>query len=280
MTNTPAFSSAGTLRRAGAHLLVTVALLAHGSLAPAQIVAAPAAPSTASLSLPDAPGFSSDFEPSASAGSSKEEAEGGADPTAPPKHRYRRYATLSDMTIQPGQVSPALTPHRKVVLGLTQSFTLFSAVGWLASAGYTQLVDGSPNFGTDSGAFGQRLGVAALRNTSENIIGNAVLAPLFHEDARYYKLGRKSSVIHRVGYAVTRVLITRNDSGDARPNLSLLGGHLAGAALTNTYYPTQNQGFSETGKTFGTALGGAAVGFIVTEFIDDALDIAHLHRLE
>ena len=210
----------------------------------------------------------------------EEDAAAAFDPTIPPTHRHRRVATLSDMTIQPGQVPQKLTAHQTTVLGLSQSFTLFSAFGWLASAGYTQLVNGSPNYGVDSGAFGARLGAAALRNTSQNVIGNAVLARVLHEDPRYFKLGRKYGFVHRTAYAVTRVLITKNDDGDARPNLSLLGGHLAGAALTNTYYPEHNQGFSQTGKTFGNALGGAAVGFFVTEFIDDALDIAHLQRLE
>jgi len=184
------------------------------------------------------------------------------------------------MTIQPGQKPQRLTGRQTSVLGLSQSFTLFSAFGWLASAGYTQLVNGSPNHGVDSGAFGERLGAAAIRNTSQNIIGNAVMARVFHQDPRYFKLGRNYGFIHRAAYAVTRVLVTRNVDGNARINFTLLSGHLAGAVLTNAYYPPHNHGFSETGKTFGTALEGAAVGYLVTEFIDDGLDIAHLQRLE
>ncbi len=271
--------------------MLLAALSVNEPLANAQTRSEAAQFSAIALDLPDAPGFSSrredmrgTEEAAASSSLAAEPEDGvgeGADgPTVPPTKRHRRIATLSDMTIQPGQLSEPLTRHRTVVLGLTQSFTLFSGFGWLASAGYTQLVNGSPNYGVDSGAFGQRLGAAALRNTSQNILGNAVLAPLLHQDPRYYKLGRKSGVIHRTAYAVTRVLITKNDSGDERPNFSLLGGHLAGAALTNTYYPEHNQGWSQTGKTFGNALGGAAVGYLVTEFLDDGLRIAHLQRLE
>ena len=282
-------------------LLLLAILAATGPPAPAQTRVGPAASSTASLNLPDAPGFSSGsesepnskFDPAARTSSSSATADnefytasddaaadGFGGPTIPPTIHHHRVATLSDMTIQPGQTPQKLTGHQTSVLGLTQSFTFFSAFGWLGSAGYTQLVNGSPNYGVDSGAFGERLGAAALRNTSQNIIGNAVLARLFHQDPRYFKLGRDYGFIHRTAYAVTRVLVTRNDDGDARINFSLLGGHLAGAALTNLYYPPHNQGFSQTGKTFGNALGGAAVGYLVTELLDDALDIAHLQRLE
>ena len=249
-------------------------------LALAQTGSQPVAPSVASLDLPDAPGFSS-----ADSGTSSSAVEDGAaafDPQFLPtgSRRRRRLATRGDITIQPGQTAPFLRPHDKFVLGLEQSFTLFSAIGWVASAGYTQLVNGSPNYGTDSGAFGVRLGATAIRSISQNILGNAIFAPPLHEDPRYYRMGPGHNPLDRAVYAATRTLITKNDSGSARPNISLLGGHLAGAALTNLYYPQSNQGLDQTAKTFGTAIGGAAIGFVVTEFLDDALRVAHLQKFE
>ncbi|MDQ2833918.1 MAG: hypothetical protein M3Y50_09270, partial [Acidobacteriota bacterium] len=146
--------------------------------------------------------------------------------------------------------------------------------------GYTHLTNGSPNYGTDSGAFGERLGTTALTNTSEDILSNAVFAPLLHEDPRYYKLGRQHRFGKRLGYAVTRILISKTDSGRTTPNFSLLAGNLAGAALTNTYYPQINHGAAATANTFGTSLGGSAIGFTLTEFLADVLDSAHLQVLE
>ena len=167
-----------------------------------------------------------------------------------------------------------------MVLGLGQSFTVFSLVGWAASAGYSQLTNGTPNYGTDSGAFGMRLGATALRATSQNIIGNAFFAPLFHEDPRYYKLGNGHNPVKRILYAATRAIVTKTDNGSPTPNFSLLAGNLAGAALTNTYYPEINQGYVQTAKIFGSSVGGAAIGFVVDEFLYDALDYAHLQRLK
>lgn len=74
------------------------------------------------------------------------------------------------------------------------------------------------------------------------------------------------------------MFVTRTDSGHATPNISLIGGNLAGAALTNTYYPRLNQGFNQTAMTFGSSLGGSAIGLVFSEFYGDALRIAHLKK--
>jgi hypothetical protein len=249
------------------------------SRAPAEFVKT--TPATA-LFLPDAPGFTS----SSSATVDSSSATGDltepwdADETVAATRSHLRIASLREITIQPGQTAPLLSTHAKVVLGLRESFTLFSVVGWTASAGFSQLTNGSPNYGTDSGAFGQRLGATSLRLISQNVIGNAFFAPVFHEDPRYYKMGPGHNIAERTLYAATRALITRSDDGRSQPNYSLLSGHLAGAALTNTYYPSINRGFGETAKTFGNSIGGSAVGFVATEFLDDALRFAHLQKLE
>jgi hypothetical protein len=265
---------------------ILAVLISSLSFAVAQTQTAPTVDTVASLSLPEAPNPSSSApsigESSSSTSTDEpigaEGAEGAAFDTASVKRRL--LATRSDITIYPGQSAPRLSAHDKELIGLKQSFTLFSLVGWTTSAGYTQLVNGSPNYGTDSGAFGERLGAAALRNTSQNIFGNVVFAPLFHEDPRYYKMGTGHNFIKRTIYAGTRAIITRSDDGRATPNYSLIAGRVFGAALTNAYYPQTNRGFSQTAQTFGTSMGGAAIGFVVTEFLKDAMDFLHLQRFE
>jgi hypothetical protein len=232
----------------------------------------------AMLSLPDAPSFATSS--SASTETSTTDAINNPSDAAAASRRRLRYATRRDITIQPGEIAPTLAPHDKVVLGLEESFTLFSVIGWTTSAGYSQLVNGSPNYGTDSGAFGMRLGATAIRNISENVFGDAIFAPLFHEDPRYFKMGSGHNVFKRGIYAATRAIITRTDDGHETVNYSLLAGNATGAALTNAYYPRLNQGASQTAKTFGTSVGGSAIGLVVTEFLDDALKFAHLQKLE
>jgi hypothetical protein len=251
-----------------------------GLIAQAQIQPRPLAATNAMLALPDAPEVSSSTSSTDESSSSGNETYSFENPVGdalnPASVKRRILATRSDITIYPGQVAPPLSAHDKEVMGFKQSFTVFSLVGWTTSAAYTHLINGTPNYGTDSGAFGERLGAAALRNTSQNIFGNVVFAPLFHEDPRYYKMGKGHNVVKRVAYAATRAIITRTDDGHATPNYSLISGRVFGAALSNAYYPDINRSFSQTAQTFGTSMAGGAIGFVVTEFLDEALKITHL----
>jgi hypothetical protein len=285
-----AFLSSKTLARTSTLFLVLTMLASAKSPAQSQsqtqpqIDPAAPTPTKVMLSLPDAPGFSSGTEATSEFSSSDDDTANAAnaDDTGflPGSRHHLHLASRREITIQPGQTAPSLSQGDKVSLGLRESFTLFSVIGWTASAGYSQLTNGSPNFGTDSGAFGERLGATSLRLISQNILGNALFSPIFHDDPRYYKMGSGHNIVARTLYAGTRAVITKSDDGRTRLNYSLLSGHLAGAALTNTYYPSVNRGFEQTAKTFGTSMGGSAFGFVVTEFLDDLLTFAHLQKLE
>jgi hypothetical protein len=270
-------------------LLLVIAPFAAGQTAANQETPAPQlAPRAAAepvveqahLDLPDSPGA---LVTPASSSSTSADASGEiygessmddqAAPTATPKR-----APHLQMTIYPGETADPMTVKEKIVGGLKDSVSLFSAAGWLGAAGWEQLWNGSPNYGTDSGAFGVRLGAAAVRGISEGVFSESLFAPLFHEDPRYYVLGKGHNFFKRAFYAGTRVLITRNDAGHNTANLSLIAGNAAGSALTIPYYPSQNTSFKEVAATFGGSLGGSAVGFVVDEFIVDFLVELHLKK--
>ncbi len=180
------------------------------------------------------------------------------------------------MIVSPDEIADPLTVRDKVVAGLKSS--AFAATGSIAVAGWEQVTDGSPNYGTDSGAFGQRIGAEAIRGTSNSLFSHSVFAPIFHEDPRYYVMGSGHTFLKRIVYAGTRVLITRTDSGHPTPNFALFSGIAAGSALTVTYYPAKNTTFSGVAETFGGSLGGSVLGFVVDEFIADALADLHLKK--
>jgi hypothetical protein len=216
--------------------------------------------------LPDAPsavlrGSNVSFEPMASQGNMGPR-------TAPITMKY----------IPAGWTAQHLTAHDKVVLGFHDSVTLYSFLGILISAGYSHMLNGQPNYGTDRGAFGERLGATAIRDTSEQLFTDVVFAPLLHEDSRYYVEGNQYSFIHRVLYAGTRPLITRTDSGKSTLNGALLLGYASASGLSYAYYPAINQNFRDTVATFGGSLGGAALGDVVSEFADQVLVKLHLKR--
>ena len=194
-----------------------------------------------------------------------------------------RVASRRAIVILPGQQAPQLSGSDKFKLGLIDGVSLYSASGWLTAAGYSHVVDSAPHYGTDSGAFGQRLGAAALRGYSEEVIGTSILAPLLHQDPRFYKMGPGHNVALRFTYALTRTVITRSDEGHLVPNYSLIGGNLAGSALTNAYYPQADRNASQTFQTFAGAMGGTALGYFIDEFFSNealskTLVAVHLKR--
>jgi hypothetical protein len=226
----------------------------------------------ASFTLPDAPGEPSPADGYAASPSAPPAADlQGSRATTNPASTSLPEASHRQRYPLPGQPAPVLTPGDKAVMGLQGALSLYAAVGWLSAAGYEQMTNTTPNYGTDRGAYGQRLGASAIRAISEDVLADSVLAPAFHEDPRYYRLGSSHRFFPRLIYAVSRSFITRNDQGRTVPNFSQIGGNLIGAVLTNAYYPQVNRTATQTVETFGGSLGGTALGDGIAEFFGGIL---------
>ena len=233
--------------------------------------------------LPEAPGVSSsvaDAAPSDPFGQIANQKE-GSQPSLNPFQRLAnpRVPTATDITIAPGQIGPHQTAKDKLLGSVRDAISPFSLAGEVISAGYSQGINSSPNYGKDLGAFGQRVGASVARGTSQNLFSEGVMASLLHEDPRFYQLGSKQNFFKRVLYAGSRPLIGRTDSGRTTPNFATLSGYLGAAALAQAYYPPPNQGVTEVMQTWGTGIGGAALGDEVTEFLPDVLQFLHLKRV-
>lgn len=259
----------------------SICFLALGLFAAAvPLAVAQTASQVAEVTLPDSPGAVLTNNVDARDISSTS-ATSSFDPASSPQSaRQMRMASHLDMVILPGQQAPTLSARDKFLMGAKDSVTPFSITSWFTAAGYSHLTDSSPNFGVDRGAFGERLGAAAIRGISEDIFCASVMANVLHEDPRYYQMGRSHSIGKRIVYAGTRVFVTRTDSGKMTPNLSLLTGTLASSILTNAYYPPRNHGAGQTMEIFVGSVGGTALGFGVTEFLGDALQILRLKKSE
>lgn len=228
-----------------------------------------------SSNLPDAPSAvaAEPVAPVAAAGDAYDFGQApsgvGVGPVAP------RFATI----ILPGQSAVPLHGMEKVVYGLHDSFNLTQLLGITISAGYSHVVDSQPHYGTNSEAFGKREGVAALRSTVQTMTTDALFSPIFHDDPRYYALGDGHGFFNRVVYAASRVVVTRSSySMKNKVNVPLLLGYGSAAGLNNLYYPDQDRGAKNTMQNWATSLGGAALGFEVSEFLDDALKFVHIRK--
>jgi hypothetical protein len=184
---------------------------------------------------------------------------------------HRKYI-LTDMRAQ------TLTSRDKVIIGLQGTYSLMNFGGMIVAAGWEQLRNGQPNYGTDSGAFGERLGAAAIRGTSQGVFTDSVFAPLLHEDPRYYVEGKQYGIVHRALYAATRPVITRTDSGRRTINGAQLLGYAASTALNNAFYPPSNRNVKDNLEAYAGSIGGSALCFVLTEFTASMWHVLHLGR--
>lgn len=258
--------------------LVTLAAAADLPSAPLTAALKPASLSTADTAgLPDAPSTVASIASSSLSITPSAEADPIAEDIQARRHDPKA-AQPAHIIILPGQTAPRQTARDKLVGSVRDAVSPFSFGGELISAGYSHLTNGSPNYGTNSTAFAQRFGASVARGTSQNLFQKGAMAAILHEDPRFYQMGSGQPFVKRLVYAGTRPLITRTDSGKSTPNLALLSGYFGAAALTKVYYPQPNQGFNQTLITYGGSIGGAALGYITSEFLSDTLEILHLEK--
>jgi hypothetical protein len=170
---------------------------------------------------------------------------------------------------------PPQTVKEKFVTATQDSFDYSSIFVPLAVAGYDYGRSATPEFGTGGVGYGRYLWHSVVDQTIENYMVEFVVPAATHEDTRYYSLAR-GGFLKRAGYSLSRVVITRSDSGGRTVNLGEIVGAGMGAGISNLYYPSRERSFSNTGSQWGTSIAIDAASFFVKEFSPD-LNHALMH---
>jgi hypothetical protein len=153
----------------------------------------------------------------------------------------------------------------KFMTATSDSFDYSSIFIPLALAGYGMAVNSYPEFGDGADAFGQYLWRAAVDQTQENYLVEFVVPAIARQDTRYYTLGR-GGFFKRTGYSLSRVVVTRSDSGREVFNVSEVGGAAAAAGISTTYYPARERSVGNFAAEWGVNVGVDAVSFVAKEF--------------
>lgn len=190
-------------------------------------------------------------------------------PIYPGSHPYRHRIVPPDMGPQP------LSAGQKMELSLRSSISAMSFGSAFISAGWSHLNNSRPHYGSDRAGFGERLGAAKLKQSSESLFSYGIWASAFHEDPHYYVMGPTHSIANRAVYAATRVVITRKDSGSTGVNWAKLAGIACSNALVNAYYPDTDRGFRPTITAYGTNLLTTAATMELNEFLPDVMKAVH-----
>ena len=125
-----------------------------------------------------------------------------------------------------------------------------------------------PELGVGPAGYGRYYWRAFVDQASGSYFTEAIVPTLTHEDARYYTLGH-GGFFRRAAYALSRVVITKTDSGGKSFNYSEVVGNGFEAGLSNLYYPREERGLSKTAQNWGTQMEAAALNNIVKEFWPD-----------
>jgi hypothetical protein len=160
------------------------------------------------------------------------------------------FALPNFLTVQNSGHIPPLTPKQKFAVVARGAFDKVQIPWFALLSSISQAEDSEPGFGQGWEGYGKRFGSAAADGTIENFMVGAVLPSMLHQDPRFFQES-EGSFSHRTGYAVSRIFVTRTDSGKAQFNYSeIVGSALSAAISTNTYHPTSKLFRTPTGVRY------------------------------
>ncbi len=150
-----------------------------------------------------------------------------------------------------------LSTGEKFKLFVDNSASLSALAGSAFNAGIGQAEDSPRGYGQGGEGYGKRFGASMARNASSNFFGTFLLASMLRQDPRFFPQS-DPTFGGSVQYALTRVVVTRNDDGNDVANWSGLLGPLMAEGLANAYWPEADRTAAKTFQRYGVDLASRA----------------------
>ena len=166
------------------------------------------------------------------------------------------------------QKLPPETVKEKFTDASEDSFDYSSIFIPAALAAYSMGQRATPEFHQGAAGYARYFWHSAVDQTSENYIVEFVFPTFTREDSRYYTLGH-GGFLKRTGYALSRAVVTRSNSGAEVFNVSEVFGAGAAAGLSNLYYPSASRSLGNTSTQWALDVAIDAGSFWVREFWPD-----------
>lgn len=164
---------------------------------------------------------------------------------------------------------PPLTVGQKFKLITRSSFDPAQFVWYGLISGIGQAEDSEKAYGQGWGAYGKRYATTLADGTVEGYMVSGIFPSVLKQDPRYFIMG-KGTVVHRTMYALSRLFVTRSDSGHAEFNASeILGSASAAAISTYGYHPGDEKTLSNTASVWGTQVAYDGIAIVIKEFWPD-----------
>ena len=163
-----------------------------------------------------------------------------------------------------------ITTKRKFIIASKDSFDYPVYLTSALFAGLYQMENQNPSFGQGLKGYGKRLASSYADQAIGNLMTEAIFPSLLREDPRYFRIGAGGGTKwHRMGYALTRVLVVRTDKGKSDFNYSEWLGNGTSVAISNLYYPSDTRNVADNVEKLGVAVGTDAFSQVLKEFWPD-----------
>jgi hypothetical protein len=181
----------------------------------------------------------------------------------------RLFFTLPNfLTVETKDVPP-LTAWQKMKVVTRGAFDPVMIPWYGIQAGLSQALNTEAGYGQGAEGYGKRYATHFADGTIENYFSQAFLPILLRQDPRYFQMG-KGGFKRRTGYAVSRIFITRSDSGHRQFNFSeIVGSGVASAISTYSYHPQADRNVPNTVTGWWTQIGWDTLTIFLKEFWPD-----------
>ena len=143
--------------------------------------------------------------------------------------------------------------------------------------GYGELTDDHTGYGHGPAGFFKRTAASYADNVIGNVVGNAALPVLFHQDPRYFRKG-EGSIKSRIIYSALTTFICRSDKGRNQFNISNVLGNFIAGGVSNAYYPSDERGVGLTITNGAIVTAEGMAGAQILEFSPDITNKIKRHR--
>ena len=160
-----------------------------------------------------------------------------------------------------------LTPRGKLTIAWqdTTDRAIFVQAAFLAGIG--QWTNDNPSFGQGMEGYAKRYAASYADFAIQNFMTEGLFPTVLHQDPRYFRR-RTGTGRSRLGYAVSRLFITRTDSGKHQFNYSEVVGGATSLAISNAYYLDGRSVGNNLGR-YAVQLGFDAASNVLKEFWPD-----------
>ena len=194
------------------------------------------------------------------------------------------YALPNFLSIENTAQLPPLTAKQKFAVVARGTFDPVQYPWWALLSAIGQAENSEPGYGQGWVAYAKRYGTTAADSTLENFMTGAVLPSILHQDPRFFQ-SSKGGFTRRTGYAISRIFVTRTDSGHSQFNYSeIVGSALSAAISTYSYHPhstyistptnphlfiPSDRTLANTASVWGTQVSYDTMTIVVKEFWPD-----------